>query len=333
MYYRHNLDYTYPERSDEHMLELDRPKPVVLDENFDYVPRGFWFRVKRFLVAILLHLIVFPIMHLTHGLRIYGRENLKKHKKELKGGAITVSNHVFMWDYLCVLKAIRPHISYFPAWRANYESGFQPFMRILGAMPIPEGDIHAMIKFKHGMDEVVESDRWLHVFAEGSLWYFYPDIRPLKPAVFTYAVKYNKPLIPISMSFRPRKGFRKLFGKGPFVDLHIAEPIYADPSLPMHEAVEELRARAYKIMQEMNGILPGDPTYNEDQCIEHYRCTMRTSGAGCTCLSSEECADAEARGCVVTDSAASEIPDRDSPASEGDATASCEEQTSINVEA
>lgn len=243
MYYRHNLDYTYPERSDQHMLVLKRTRKLALDENYKYMPRGFWFRIKRALVAFVLHLVVFPLTHLTHGLRIYGRKSLKKHKKELKNGAITISNHVFMWDYLCVLKAIRPHISYFPAWKNNLESGFQPFMRILGGMPIPEGDIHSMIAFKRGMDEVVSSRRWLHVFPEGSMWYFYPDIRPLKPAVFAYAVKYNKPLIPIAMSFRPRKGFRKIFGKGPFVDLHISEPLYADPNLCAREAVEGLRAR------------------------------------------------------------------------------------------
>ena len=199
---------------------------------------------------------------------------LKKHKKALKNGAITVSNHVFMWDYLCVLKAIRPRVSYFPAWKPNFENGFQPFIRILGGMPIPEGDIHAMMAFKRGMDEVVESGKWLHVFPEGSLWYFYPDIRPLKPAAFNYAAKYNKPLIPISMSFRPRKGIRKLFGKGPFVDLHISEPLYADKNLTEREAALKLREKTYRIMQEMNGIKPGDPTYNEDQNIENYRATM-----------------------------------------------------------
>ena len=274
MYYRHKLHFDYPERSDGHMLKLKRTHPIQLDENYAYMPRGVWFRIKRALVATALCLIVFPLTHLTHGLRIYGRKNLKKHKKELKKGAITVSNHVFMWDYLCVLKAIRPHISYFPAWKPNLESGFQPFMRILGGMPIPEGDIRSMIAFKRNLDEVVQSGRWLHVFPEGSLWYFYPDIRPLKLTVFQYAVKYEKPLIPISMSFRPRKGFRRIFGKGPFVDLHIAEPLFADVSLPPREAANELRARAYRIMQEMNGIHPGDPTYNEDQNIDHYRKTM-----------------------------------------------------------
>lgn len=256
------------------MLVLKRTREIQLDENYAYMPRGFWFRINRALVATFLHLVVFPLTHLTHGLRIDGRKHLRKHRKELKNGAITISNHVFMWDYLSVLKAIRPHIPYFPAWKTNFESGFHPFMRILGGMPIPEDNIRAMCAFKKGMDEVASSGRWLHVFPEGSLWNFYPDIRPLKLAVFTYAVKYNKPLIPISMSFRPRKGWRKIFGKGPFVDLHISEPIYADKTLPPRKAAEELRARAYRIMQEMNGIHPGDPTYNEDQCIANYRKTM-----------------------------------------------------------
>lgn len=274
MYYRHDLNYTYPDRSDAHMLVLKHTRDIVVDEHFDFVPQNRMFKIKRALVAALLHTVVFPLTHLTHGLRIYGREHLKEHKAELQNGAITVSNHVFMWDYLCVLKAIRPHIAHFPAWKPNFESGFQPFMRLLGGMPIPEGDARAMRTFKKALDEVVESGEWLHVFPEGSLWYFYPDIRPLKPAAFMYAAKYGKPLIPISMSFRPRTGFRKLFGKGPFVDLHIAAPLYADASLPTREAALELRARAYRIMQEMNGILPGDPTYNEDQDIERYRKTM-----------------------------------------------------------
>ena len=120
MYYRHNLNYTYPERSDAHMLVLKRTHDIKLDPSYDYMPKGTWFRIKRALVAAVLHVVVFPLMHLTHGLKIYGRENLKNHKEELKNGAITVSNHVFMWDYLSVLKAIRPHISYFPAWKPNF---------------------------------------------------------------------------------------------------------------------------------------------------------------------------------------------------------------------
>ena len=94
MYYRHDLDYKYPDRSDKHMLVLKSTREIHLDKDYDYMPRGALFKIKRAGVAVLLHLIVFPLMRLTHGLRIHGRKNLKMHKKELKNGAITVSNHV-----------------------------------------------------------------------------------------------------------------------------------------------------------------------------------------------------------------------------------------------
>ena len=106
------------------------------------------------------------------------------------------------------------------------------------------------------------------------MWFFYPDIRPLKKAVFCYAAKYRKPVLPISMSFRPRRGITKLFTKKPCVDLHIGEPLFPDQTLSYRDAAEKLRAEAYHVMQEMNGIHPGDATYNTDQNAAHYRKTM-----------------------------------------------------------
>ena len=76
VYYRHDLSYDYPERSDGHMLVLKRTREIKLDENYEYMPRGVMFRIKRALVATVLHFVVFPLTHLTHGLRIYGRKNI-----------------------------------------------------------------------------------------------------------------------------------------------------------------------------------------------------------------------------------------------------------------
>lgn len=274
MYYRHNLHYDYPERCDEHMIKVKKIREVRFDENYPYLQKSAWFKFTRGIYWFLLNVIICPLLCLTHGLRIYGKENYKKHKKEFKNGAITISNHVFMWDYLCVLKAVRPHLMYFPAWKTNMEGSNGPLIRWSGGIPIPTGSMHSMLKFQKAMDEVVESGQWLHFFPEGSLWFYYPDIRPLKKAVFKYAVKYDKPIIPITMSFRPRKGLLKIFGKKPAVDLHIGEPLYADKSLPRAEAEEKLHKEAYHIMQVMNGINPGDPTYNTDQNPQNYKKTM-----------------------------------------------------------
>ena len=274
MYYRHNLDYEYPERSDEHMLYVPRLKKKVFDVNFPYMPEGFGYKCVRVFYWIMLNVIVFPLILLTHGLRIYGRENLKKHKDILKNGAVTVANHVFMWDHICVMKAIRPHITYFPAWKQNLEGPNRVLIRMSGGIPVPTGDLHAMGKFNKAIENVLESGKWLHFFPEGSLWFFYPDIRPLKKAVFKYAARYNKPVIPITMSFRPRKGITKLFTKKPCVDLHIGEPLIPDTTLSVNERADVLHRDAYHIMQVMNGITPDSPTYNTDQNIDNYKKTM-----------------------------------------------------------
>jgi 1-acyl-sn-glycerol-3-phosphate acyltransferase len=258
MYYRPDLGYKYPERTDEHMIEVKKIREVTLDENYPYLQKGFVFGCKRAIYWLGVNLIVFPLLRITHGLKIYGKENLKKHKDELKDGAITISNHVFMWDYLCVLKAIRPRLSYFPAWKTNLEGSNGPLIRMSGGIPIPTDSVKCMRKFNEAIEEVLKSGKWLHFYPEGSLWFYYPEIRPLKKAVFQYAVKFDKPVLPITMSFRPRKGIMKLLGKKPLVDLHIGEPLHADKGLPRREAERKLHAEAYHIMQMMSGINPGE---------------------------------------------------------------------------
>ncbi len=274
MYYKHNLNFQYPERCDQHMITVKELRNISFDQSYPYLRKDLPFKCLRGIYWLGLQTIGFLLVKITHGLRVYGRENLKAHKDALKNGAITISNHVFYFDLICVLCAIRPHLLHFPAWKTNLNGSNNIWIRMSGGIPIPTGNIRAMIKFKQAMEEVLESKRWMHFYPEGSMWFYYPDIRPFKPAVFKYAVKSNKPIIPISMSFRPRKGITRLFTKNPQVDLHVGEPLFADPSLSPAKAAEDLRARAYHVMQIMNGIHPGDPNYNVDQDPDHYQKTM-----------------------------------------------------------
>lgn len=274
MYYRHNLDIKYPDRCDEHMITVNETKHVIVDENYPFLQKSLGFNLLRSVYWLGVNGLVFFVCRFTHGLKIYGKKNLKKHKNELKDGAITISNHVFMWDYLCVLKAIRPHLAYFPAWKENLNGGFERWIRMSGGIPIPTGNVRAMINFKKALDEVLEGGKWMHFYPEGSMWTYYPDIRPLKKGVFQLAVKHNKPVIPITLSFRPRKGIFKLMGKKPLVDLHIGEPMYPDKTLSPRDAAEKMQREAYHIMQVMGGINPGDPNYNTDLNPDNYKKTM-----------------------------------------------------------
>ena len=274
MYYKEDLGYVYPNRSDEHMISVKHLRDTHFDVNYNYYDKTFFNKVKRFVLRIALYLVGFPVCTIRHGLKIYGRENLKKHKELLKNGAITICNHVFMWDYICVLKAIRPRLEYLIGWKTNFEGPNGPLIRWVGGIPVPTDNMRAMVKFKKAIDDVLIDGEWLHVFPEGSMWFYYPDIRPLKPAVFKFAVTHNKPIVPLTISFRPRKGLWKLIGKKPLVDIHVGEPLLVDTSLPKEEAIDKLHKEAYHIMQVMNGINPGDPTYNLNQNIDEYIKTM-----------------------------------------------------------
>ncbi len=272
--YRHNLNFKYPKRSDEQMITVRHLRDTNFDENYQYLEKGVWHKIKRGILFVVLNIFAFPLCTLRHGLKIKGRKILKKYKKEFKNGAITICNHVLFWDYICVLKAIRPHLQYHPGWKTNFEGPDGPLIRWVGGIPIPTGNIRAMAKFHKAIGEVLKQGKWLHFFPEGSLWFYYPDIRPLKPAVFKYAVRYNKPIIPMGISFRESKGIRKLFTKKPCATLTIGEPIFPDTSLPINEAVNKLHKEAYHVMQGLVGVNPGDPTYNTDQNIETYKKTM-----------------------------------------------------------
>ena len=67
------------------------------------------------------------------------------------------------------------------------------------------------------MEEVLKRKEWMHFFPEGFMWFYYPDIRPIKKAVFKYAVDFDRPILPITLSFRPGTGLWKLNGKEIFM--------------------------------------------------------------------------------------------------------------------
>ena len=274
MYYRHNLKYQYPEKCDEHMINVKHIRDVNCDEHYPYLQKSNWFRVQRGILRVCQYTVLPLVMWMRHGLHIHGKEKLRQHKNLLSDGMITVSNHVFMWDYICIMVALRPRLGYFPAWQNNLEGPNGPWIRMAGGIPIPTHSLRAMVSFKHAMEEVLASGSWMHFFPEGSMWFYYPDIRPLKKAVFKYAVRYDRPVLPLSFSFRPRKGLWKLMGKSPLVDLHIGDPILWNRSLTHGEAIKKLQADAYHTMQVMSGIYPGDPNYRVDQNLENYQKTM-----------------------------------------------------------
>ena len=76
MYYRHNLDYKYPEKSDEHMITVKHLRDTNFDEKFNYLDKSLWYKIKRVILWILLNTVVFLVVTIRHGLKIYGKKNM-----------------------------------------------------------------------------------------------------------------------------------------------------------------------------------------------------------------------------------------------------------------
>ena len=157
MYFRHNLPYQYPGKCDEHMIPVKHLRDVHLDENYPYLQKSFWFKCQRGLLRICQYTVLPIVMYFRHGLHIHGKEKLRQHRELFRDGLITVSNHVMMWDYICIMVALRPRLGFFPAWKTNLEGPNGPWIRMAGGIPIPTNNLKSMVKFKDAMEEVLDN--------------------------------------------------------------------------------------------------------------------------------------------------------------------------------
>ena len=267
--------FPYPEDTSGHYLEVNVDRGIVFDKDYPYVDYSKGFAFKRFWVRVMLCLLVLPILTFFKlGLRIKGKKNLKHYKKELSNGAITIANHVNMWDYIAVMKALhRLKWPYLLSWDKNINGESGPLVRMVGGIPIPENDIDATVAFNHAIKKLLEEGNFLHIYPEGSMWEFYAPIRPFKIGAASIAIKNNKPILPMAFTYRkPNWIRRKLFKQIALLDLHVGEPIYPNPELEKTAQIEDLTIRAHEAICHLAGFDNGSlypPIYRDSKRIDY----------------------------------------------------------------
>ena len=262
MYDPHSTKYNYPEYTDGHYLEVKKDNGMVFDGNYPYIDRSAGFKFKQWWTRLLLNIIVFPMCPAYMGLKIKNRKNLKKYKDQLKGGAITVSNHIHMWDYIAIMKAIRHRKPHVIVWAPNVRGKDGPLVRMVGGVPIPDGDLAGKVAFNKAIDDSIERGEFLQVYAEGSMWECYPYIRPFKLGAASLACRHNKPILPIGFSFRKPSWIRKnIFKQEVAVTLTVGEPIFPDENLGEQERRIDLTTRVHNAVCLLAGIEPKDNPY------------------------------------------------------------------------
>ena len=247
-------DYIYPKAIDDHMIKVNMKYHDVYDEHYPYLDTSFMFRFKRFWFRIIFNFIALPIAFVRFGLKVEGKEILRKNKKILDQGFVSISNHVLFWDYLVLQIALFPRKSQTPTWIVNMSSPSRALYRYSGVVPVPKSNI-AKVKFAEAMNTVVKEKRWLHIYAEGSMWFNYVPIRPFKKGAFIFAYDNKVPILPIVFTYRKPTGIYAWFkDKEPLVTLRIGELQYPDYNLDKAHSVDELRDRSRTLIMKMAGI-------------------------------------------------------------------------------
>ena len=266
--------FPYPDDTSGHYLVVKMDDGTVFDKDYPYLDESKGARLWRGLVRALLVTVVFPLTYIRLGLKIEGRENLKKHREELKKSVISVCNHVHMWDYLGIMCAIRPVRPRILSWAKNISGENGKLIRGVGGIPIPENDVRASAAFLSAVKEHLNGG-WLHVYAEGSMWEYYRPIRPFKRGAAHMACRFDKPVIPLAFSYR-EPGFirKKLFKQIALFTLRVGEPIHADKALPLKERELDLTKRCHDEVCRLAGIDPSEniyePVYNDSKRIDYY---------------------------------------------------------------
>ena len=230
-------------------------KDIRFDGTYTYLDKSLKFKVLHFILYLVAWTVAFLLNRIRFGLRIEGREKIRKNHKLFAGGVMTVCNHVHRWDMLCVLQAMRFRMAWIPMYAQpfNGKDGF--IMKYIGGIAIPE-EYSGLRKFDQAMDELISRKKWIHIFPESCSWKYYAPLRPFKSGAFNMAYRYSLPIVPLVITFRPRTGWRRFFSKGePLLTIHVGDPIVPDTKAARRDEAARMRDLAHKTMLDMAGIV------------------------------------------------------------------------------
>lgn len=189
--------------------------------------------------------LLFLYTQVVLGMKIEGIENLRGVM-----GALTLCNHVHQLDSALVGLAFFPRKMVFPTQPGNLKSLWPGQMvRLLGGVEVPQ-DRRQINLFFDEMEYLLRKGRVVHFFPEGDLHPYDTRLREFKRGAFYLAARARVPLVPMSISFHPPEGLRKLFRKKPVMTLHIGKPIYPVRLDPKEDAMLRMEA-ARKQMSEL----------------------------------------------------------------------------------
>ena len=229
-----------------HVVHMPTPFACNIDAHYRFVNKNVFFRLGS---NLLFYLIAMPVLsiasRLVFGLKIVGKKNLRY----IRGGAVTVTNHVHILDSPMVACTLFPRKPLFASLRSNFEIPVvRRLVRILGGVPIPESP-KALGAFMNAMRMQLKKGRIVHFYPEASLWPWHEELRPFKNGAFHLAVRSDVPVVPMVFTFREAGWLMRRLRKKPLVTLTVGEPEYPTKAGSERSRTEEMRRAVEEAME------------------------------------------------------------------------------------
>ena len=232
---------------DEHVLHFWQPFHFVTPEGYDYTRNSFWHRFEAFLLRSFAAFILEGLNRVLFGFKITGRENLKA----VKGGAITVCNHVHPMDCTMVNLALLDKRLYYLTLETNFRIPIvRHLIRVLGAVPIPSKK-HCFNEMFSEMSAAAKAGAFVHVYPEGVLIPYSKKLRRFKSGAFRIAAAANVPVLPMVISQEKPTGLFEFYKRKPCLTLNILPPIYPEQGeISEKQSAELLKNACIEAMRE-----------------------------------------------------------------------------------
>ena len=174
--------------------------------------------------------------------RVLGPENLRA----VRGGAVSVCNHVHTLDTLMVKNALGPFRTFHTGSYYLLKKGVLGRIFKAGGF-LPVGTRFSDIKnLQDAVGELVAQGKIVNFYPEHALWPQYERLRPFQQGAFRYAVKFDVPVLPLFIEFRETK-WRKFFHMKKKVIVHILPAVYPSSAEGETAVFEAMRATGNRL--------------------------------------------------------------------------------------
>ena len=227
-----------------HVVHMRHWGSFTTPDGYDYLRLGRGATAGYWAFRVVLDIAAWLATRVVLGVRVRGRRNLQA----VRGGFVSVSNHVQTLDCGMVLQALRGHRVYLLSIESNFSIALSgQFVRWGGAVPLSPNhrQLHELVV---AMGDALGHGDVVHVYPETALLPYHRDLRAFATGAFNLAVRNHVPVLPMVITQRERRGLWRVLKRKPCLTLTCLPAIYPDESLGRVDATYDLAERCWQAM-------------------------------------------------------------------------------------